>query len=91
LYNKLASNIDVSFLYTKLTNHKKAMSNNANNKRTNRQKSTNMPTNHISQFWSRVCFFVSNRALFYLKQNVCTRKSLYKKARHGQVSCTSRL
>jgi len=35
LYNILASKFCASFLYKKLTNHKKAMANNANNKTTN--------------------------------------------------------
>jgi len=70
LYKKLASNFDASFLLKKRTDHKKATANNTNNKMTNRQKSTNKPTNHISQFWSRVYkFLASNRptALFYKK------------------------
>ena len=37
------------------TNDKNATANNANNKKANCQKSTNKPTNHISQFWSHVC------------------------------------
>jgi len=80
---RTASNFDASFLYKKLRNHKKVMANKTNNKTTNRQQSTNKMTNHISQFWSRACkFLASNRALFYLMQDSCTRKNLYKKARH---------
>jgi len=64
-------------LYKKLTNDKKAMANNANNKTTNRQQSTNKPINHISEFWSRVCkFLASNRALFCLMQVLVQEKKL---------------
>jgi len=59
---------------------------------TKRQKSTNKPTNHISQFWSCVCkFLASNRALFYMMQDSCTKKTIVQESTtHSQVSCTSR-
>jgi len=71
------------FLYKKLTNRKKTTADNANNKTSNRQQSTNKQTNHISQFWSCVCkSLVSNRVLFYLLQDSCTRENLHNKAWH---------